>query len=408
MSSRCSWLRLLSVFVLCSVLFSTLPCDTVKASDVPSTFSLNDEDFSNGSISVTHSMYEGEDIGYNILNTTSFSNGLTVSGTYDRGLRWVSSGTSIGDRVAIKFGNYEKMVSKDSRLDISITGITNWGSIDDNGTLHQFYFNTSYVNQVRVYFRDIDGNYQTVHLTDFTVNGDNSTKTYSVSCVVERVPFDSYEIYVETRYPMNAYGGGLISNYTYQSYTFKRYGGFNSSNISIVEKEYDEKVGLLQTIINYVNGVWESVRELPNKFWNLIKQGFQWIVDGLTNLGNMLLDGIKNLFVPSQEDITAMQTKWTTLLEDRFGALYQTIDIIDNYANAFTNSEKNTITFPEVSIPLGEANFEFGGYEVKVVPDGFNIIFDTLKVIVSILATFLFVNAMKNRLEKLVGGSSNI
>lgn len=148
----------------------------------------------------------------------------------------------------------------------------------------------------------------------------------------------------------------------------------------------DETPGLLNSIIEIVKNIWTGITELPNK----------------------IIEGIKNLFIPSEEDITNMKDKWDTLLSDRFGALYQVTSLISDYASSFKEQSKNTITFPSISIPLAGATFEFGGWEVQVVPDGFGIIFDTLKMITSILATMLFINGLKNRFDKIMGGADNI
>lgn len=166
--------------------------------------------------------------------------------------------------------------------------------------------------------------------------------------------------------------------------------------------------GLLSGIIEWIKSIKEGITELPNKIKSALTSLFDMVVNAITNLGNFIIDGIKGLFVPTNEDITEMQDDWNTLLEDRFGALYQAIDIIHDYAESFTASEKTTIDFPEVSVPLGDEEFVFGGWTIKVVPDGFSVIIDALKLMISIISTFAFVNAMKNRLEKLVGGADNI
>lgn len=147
---------------------------------------------------------------------------------------------------------------------------------------------------------------------------------------------------------------------------------------------------LMGNIIQIIQNIWTGITELPQK------------------IADFILDGLKSLFVPTEEDITEMQDKFTTLLSDRFGALYQVIDLVIDYANAFTASEKKTITFPTVSIPLGEANFDFGGWEIQIVPDGFDVLMNGLKMIISIACTVLFVNGMRSRFEKLVGGSDDI
>lgn len=124
------------------------------------------------------------------------------------------------------------------------------------------------------------------------------------------------------------------------------------------------------------------------------------ILDGITSIPEMILDGIKGLFVPDAEGLANQQEKWTQLLEDRFGAVYESVAIIDNFASAFTNqSTQTTIEFPSVTIPLAGADFVFGGWQVDVVPDGFEFLIEVLKKIIDIVCTFLFVQGMKRRLD---------
>lgn len=166
--------------------------------------------------------------------------------------------------------------------------------------------------------------------------------------------------------------------------------------------------GLLGGIIEWIKSIWEGIKNLPGNIANAIKGFFDSIVTALTNLGNFIIDGIKNLFIPSEEDITKMKDQWDNLLADRFGALYQVVELISDYASSFTKQSKYTITFPSISIPLAGSTFEFGGWEVKVVPNGFSAVFESLKLITSVACTILFVNGMKKRFEKLMGGADDI
>lgn len=170
----------------------------------------------------------------------------------------------------------------------------------------------------------------------------------------------------------------------------------------------DKTLGLLDTIISAVQNIWNGITQLPSNIANSLKSFFDNIVNAVVNLGTTIIDGIKGLFIPSEEDITNMKDKWDTLLSDRFGALYQVAGLISDYAAAFKEQNKNTITFPKISIPLGEANFEFGGWEVQVIPDGFDFLIEALKLITSIACTLLFINGLRDRYDKIMGGADDI
>lgn len=128
------------------------------------------------------------------------------------------------------------------------------------------------------------------------------------------------------------------------------------------------------------------------------------ILTGITNLpskiGDAITNGIKNLFIPTKEDLVSVKDDWEQLLSDRFGAVYESTDIIDDFANAFTyDGTQETIDFPEITIELAGADFVFGGWEVDVIPERFDFLIDMLKLLIDIVCTFAFVNAMKKRLE---------
>lgn len=187
------------------------------------------------------------------------------------------------------------------------------------------------------------------------------------------------------------------------------YGYCSSQENSIIRPgqfkftKQDETPGLLKNIIQYVISIWEGITNLPSNIANSLKGFFDNIVNAVTDLGNFLIEGVKNLFVPTEENLTAYFDKWKALLSDRFGALYEVFDIIVDYFETFSNTgSKSTVTFPSVSIPLAGSDFVFGGWEVSLIPVGFTVIFDALKLMINVLCTVAFVNALRKRYDRLV------
>lgn len=98
-----------------------------------------------------------------------------------------------------------------------------------------------------------------------------------------------------------------------------------------------------------------------------------------------------------------MKDKWDNLMREQFGGLYQAVDVISGYAKDFTAREQKCIDFPVVSIPVGSGvNFEFGGWTVQIVPDGFDALIDAVKLATSVICTVAFVNMLRRRLENLL------
>lgn len=96
------------------------------------------------------------------------------------------------------------------------------------------------------------------------------------------------------------------------------------------------------------------------------------------------------------------------LAEDRLGAVAQAGDVIDDLTGAFQNhGVMDTIAFPSLTINFGGVPWTFGGWDVSVIPPGFEPLIETLKLLIDIIATLAFIQAMRHRLEKLlVGGNA--
>lgn len=143
--------------------------------------------------------------------------------------------------------------------------------------------------------------------------------------------------------------------------------------------------GFFDNVVNAVNKVFTAISELPAKIWNLIETG------------------LKNLFVPTEEDLQEYYDKWDVLMSERFGALYEVVNIVTDFIDSFKSyNETGTIDFPAVTVDLAGSPFTFGGWTVDIVPDGFGLLFDSLKLAVDMVCTYAFVFGMKKRYEDLV------
>ena len=94
--------------------------------------------------------------------------------------------------------------------------------------------------------------------------------------------------------------------------------------------------------------------------------------------------------------------------EDRLGAIAQAGAVIDDLTGVFQyQGVMDTIAFPALTINFGGVPWTFGGWDVSVIPPGFEPLVETLKLLIDIVATLAFIQAMRHRLEKLlVGGNA--
>lgn len=146
-------------------------------------------------------------------------------------------------------------------------------------------------------------------------------------------------------------------------------------------------LGKLQEVKDNISNVITSITELPQKIWSFIE------------------NGLKSLFVPDEQYIVEYKDKWDTLLENKLGAVYEVANVtFESWDRVQASDEQDTIEMPEVTIPLPEDNeFSFGGYDVKIVPDGFEFLATAVKMITAVVCTLAFVNGLRKRYDEVMG-----
>lgn len=146
-----------------------------------------------------------------------------------------------------------------------------------------------------------------------------------------------------------------------------------------------------------LGGIQDAVGDLQTGIGN--------VVDGIANLPQTIMDGIKGLFVPDAAAMAAQQEKWTELLADRFGAVYESIALVDDLVGTFKERlAQGTIRIPSVTVDLAGTPFTFGGWDVDVIPDDFVFLVEVCKKIVDILCTLAFLSAMRKRFDRTLEG----
>lgn len=179
------------------------------------------------------------------------------------------------------------------------------------------------------------------------------------------------------------------------------------------------------TVESTVKSIFQAILSIPSKVADAFKSLFnlivdtlvdlktalssllQSIVDGLVDLGNFLLEGLKNLFVPNDDFIVSYKDKWDKLLAGRFGAVYEVMTIFTKFVDTVSSASgsQSSIKFPTYTLELSEGEFVFGGWNVNIVPSGFNVVFKTLKTLVNIIVTIVIINMCKDKLYKLLEGT---
>lgn len=252
-----------------------------------------------------------------------------------------------------------------------------------------YFLQSTTLNNINLYAVHSDGS-QTVYSLDTKFNASNEVMTISTDTLYTEKDVIKFRVYMDT-VPYNNVNATWGAS------------GNVSSRIELKNAGIDidiqsEEAGLLSGILGWVKKTAEDVSsgfanigtwfaELPGKLWDVIS------------------NGLKSLFVPDEEFLTGYSDKWDELLSSRLGAVYQVVNVIDESWGNIQNADKvNTISMPSCTIPLPNGNsFSFGGYDVQIVPDRFDVLVTALKSIIGIVCTAMFINGLKNRYDEVMG-----
>lgn len=145
-----------------------------------------------------------------------------------------------------------------------------------------------------------------------------------------------------------------------------------------------------------------------DSLWAKLSSAFDKIGNWFTQLGDRikgffddLLEGIKNLFVPSDGYFDAKTEELKTAFQERFGGLYTAGDLVDGLIDDLQGAtETGTITFPEIKwgddVLIPET-------EIDVVPDGFEFLQTFCRMITSVVLCLAFVMMLVHKFEKIIG-----
>lgn len=166
----------------------------------------------------------------------------------------------------------------------------------------------------------------------------------------------------------------------------------NASNIAVYTSEVvvDESStgSFLSNILEWIKGIYNSIVELPTK------------------IATFIGDKLKELFVPTQSQMRAYINSWDNLLAERFGAIYQVVqllrDMFTSIIDAASGDVQDTIEMPVVELEFSGVLYEFGGWEVDVVPDGFQFLADALKFALDCVCTVAFLGALRKKYDDLM------
>lgn len=386
------------------------------------------QDFSLSSVSVFRSDFQSDSIKeYAFYSRDYFSSVVNSSFFYDVSnvniYRGFYNQTTSSDlyyfEMAERFDFYQNnecMFYQDNSYTLTFTNFTNYFVIYDNDDMSSAektcYFDSCDYISVRGYGYDkkwvlFDDDEIKV---DYIFNEDS--KTYDLRLYIN-APFDIYYLRFSIGYNDSDLSGFNQSYMNSSKYSIFQVKGSNSnSTFECVENTSDK--GLLKSIIQWLKdikdsivNVKDSIVDLPNKIAAAIKGFFDNVIDALSTLGEYIKNTLEFLFVLPDNSVDVMFSTFEDFMIEHFGALYQSIQLFYSFVADFQpDTTVEFIRLPKIDLNFMGSVFSFGGYEVDVVPNGFEWMFDSLKMLINIVLTFAFANVLKNKFDRFVGGGA--
>lgn len=100
------------------------------------------------------------------------------------------------------------------------------------------------------------------------------------------------------------------------------------------------------------NGLLKSILE----WLKAIKTGIGNVASSIANLPGLIVDGIKGLFVPSQDALQSLKASYEALFEGKFGFIYQlynwVVTFFGDLKTALTSGAAYAFTFPGIAFPM--------------------------------------------------------
>lgn len=159
------------------------------------------------------------------------------------------------------------------------------------------------------------------------------------------------------------------------------------------------------SIVSAISNIVTAITELPGKIWDAIQNGLQL------------------LFVPSTDELDDIYKQFQTLMEERFGFIYQCFSMLDTFfktvVDGWGNHSEYTFDFPGIEIPRITTGKDGSLVVSESQPivlveaqtlDFDNRVFDALRTcagtIVSLVCVLAVVHAFENMFIAIISGKN--
>lgn len=172
------------------------------------------------------------------------------------------------------------------------------------------------------------------------------------------------------------------------------------------EEIINNQNGNTQTIVDKL----EEQEETSKGIWQTIKDIFVFLKELPSKLVNLLLDGLKSLFIPDSDELSSIMDNFKATMSEKLGVIYQVGDLlIGIFQDIMSDTQEadSCLTFPSLSIPnVSTPIFEEQEWCFSSITDKIPILLTTIRGITGILITIAFVNMLKKKYDDFINGGN--
>lgn len=161
-----------------------------------------------------------------------------------------------------------------------------------------------------------------------------------------------------------------------------------------------ENTGLLKSVLQFLQNIVNGITNVAQQIARL---------PGL--IADAIMGGLRSLFIPTEQDLTQLKADYQSMLETKFGFIYQCFQLLDNFfttlVDGWGSASDYTFNFPGVS-------FEIQGVTYTLIaPQPIsldNALMDVLRpvagTIVSFICVLAFVHSMETMFIAIISGKN--
>lgn len=146
-------------------------------------------------------------------------------------------------------------------------------------------------------------------------------------------------------------------------------------------------IAFLQSIINGIGNIATAIAQLPGK------------------IANLIIEGIKSLFIPSEDDLNGLKDQYEALLSERLGFIWQAGEWITSFGSdllsALSGGSEAEFVFPGVGFDMNGEHYQL--IEQQTVDFDSNGIVTVIRPFVGTIVALVVVAACVNLFHDMVG-----